>query len=152
MVTIGFRVKPDAVTFVLYDSDARQIINVEDLRIPKALPEPDALKYVRNSVLDVLSEYEVSYAGLRVAESMARRQNVRRIQIEGVIQEAFASSNLKAYYCGQISGISSRIDIPRADFKLYVRGEAQFEQIESWETLAEPAREATFAALGALRA
>ena len=38
MITIGFRVKPDEVTFAPYDSDARQNVNVEGLRIPKAPP------------------------------------------------------------------------------------------------------------------
>jgi hypothetical protein len=61
-------------------------------------------------------EYEVEQAGVRVTESQADSPSVERSQIEGVIQEAFASSNLKAYYVGQISSISARAGFDRARF------------------------------------
>jgi hypothetical protein len=89
---------------------------------------------------------------LRVTESAAKTLSVSRIEIEGVIQEAFASSSLSSYYCGQISTIAARIGIPRTDFKPYVDGAKTFDGVENWGDLGREEREAILAALGALNA
>lgn len=52
MNTLGIRVKPDAVIIAVFDSKQGRILNVEGIRIPKALPTPEGLKYIRNSVLE----------------------------------------------------------------------------------------------------
>lgn len=149
MNTIGIRVEPNQVTFVIFDTAERRIINVERIRIAKALPVPDALKYVRNSILDVLREYDVERGGIRITESNAQRLNIRRIELEGVIQEAFASSNLKRYFCGQISSISARAGIERTAFKPLVEGADDFPLIENWSDLDKEEREAVLTAIGA---
>jgi hypothetical protein len=149
--TIGIRVAPKAVTFVVYDSDEDSVLNVEDIRIPIAFATPDALKYVRNNLLDVLREYEIERAGIRVTEPSAQTTNIDRIQLEGVIQEAFASSNLQDYYVGQISSISKKLGIQRTDFKRYIEGELQWD-VENWEVLNDKQREALLCAIGASRA
>jgi hypothetical protein len=64
--TIGIRAAPTVVTFAVYDSSNDEIINVEDILIPKAFAVPEALKYVRNNLLDVLREFEINRAGIRV--------------------------------------------------------------------------------------
>ena len=84
-----------------------------------------------------------------MVESNSRKLSIRRIEIEGVIQEAFASSMLAAYYCGQISSISSKVGIVRADFKKFVNALLDYEQIENWGDLSKEEREAVFTALGA---
>lgn len=152
MNTLGIRVKPDSVIIAVYNSAERQIINVEVIKIPKALPIPEALKYIRNNVLDILREFNIIRAGLRIVESNSKMLSIPRIEIEGVIQEAFASSMLNAYYCGQISTIASKLDIPRADFKKYVEGEQDFEDIENWNNHNKYEKEAILTALGAVYA
>lgn len=152
MNTIGIRVKPGEVTFAVYDTDAAVLVNVEAIKIPRALSTPDALKYVRNNILDILREYSISNAGLRVTESNAQQMSVERIEIEGVIQEAFASSCLKEYYVGQIASISRRLSFPREHFKRYVNNEISYDIVEGWSALKPEAREAVFAALGAQNA
>jgi hypothetical protein len=152
MITIGIRASPQDVTFVVYDSAEQRIVNVECVKIPKALNRPSALKYVRNCILDVLREYRVERAGLRVTESSAQQRSIERIQIEGVIQESFASSSLAQYYCGQISSISARVGIDRTDFKPLVDGTQTFDRIQNWVRLTKEAREAALTALGALDA
>ncbi len=152
MNTLGIRVKPDSVVFAVYDSEDKEIVNVEELKIPKALPTPEALKYVRNSILDILREYDIVKAGLRVVESNSQTLNIRRVEIEGVIQEAFASSFVSAYFCGQISTIAAKLDMRRADFKLHVDGEKSFELVESWGDHNKEQREAILTALGAQNA
>jgi hypothetical protein len=80
-----------------------RVLNVEDIQIPAAFEWPVALKYVRSSVLDMLREYQVGRAGVRTSEPMAQSLSVERIQIEGVIQETFASSSLEGYFAGPIA-------------------------------------------------
>lgn len=148
MISIGIRASPTKITFVVYDKEEDAVINVESLRIPVAFDTPDALKYVRSNLLDILREYEVVYAGVRVTEPNAQHMNIARIQLEGVIQEAFASSTVKSYYVGQISSISARIGIPRTDFKLYIDGTKTW-AVDGWDALDADAREAMLCALGA---
>lgn len=152
MKTMGIRVKPGEVTFAVYDAQVHAVLNVEIIKIPKALSTPDALKYVRNNILDIIREYSVVRAGLRVTESSAQSKNVERIEIEGVIQEAFASSCLRGYYAGQISSISRRVGFPREQFKRYVSNEITYPAVDNWDALKPEAREAVFAALGAQHA
>lgn len=150
MRTIGIRVAPKAVTFVIYDQTEGRVITAEEIKIPQALAIPDALKYVRSNLLDILREYEVTKAGIRSAEQLARQPNLTRIYIEGVIQETFASSTLEDYFVGQIASISARLGIRRSDFKKYIRGEINYEEVENWSSFSEHQKEAFFCALGAV--
>lgn len=151
MVTIGIRAAPKVVTFAIYDSDRLAVLNVEEIKIPAAFPTPDGLKYLRSNLLDILREYRVEKAGVRVTEPSAQTANADRLQIEGVIQEAFASSELSAYYVGQISSISARLGIARSKFKPLVAGEEDY-QIENWSEMSKEQREAILCAVGATRA
>ncbi|MBU1299354.1 MAG: hypothetical protein KKE83_06860 [Proteobacteria bacterium] len=152
MRSLGIRVKPSEFTFAVYDSDSNDLVNVEKVKVPKALEAPEALKYVRNTILDILREFEIERAGIRITESNSQHLNIRRIEIEGVIQEAFASSTIVAYYVGQISNISSRVGIERADFKRYIDGEIDCGLVENWDNLDHDEREAVLTALGGCNA
>jgi hypothetical protein len=146
---LGIRAKPKEFTFAIYNPEGNGLVNVEKVKIPKALDPPEALKYVRNTILDILREYDIKLAGIRITESNSQRLSIPRIEIEGVIQEAFASSTLQSYYSGQISSISSRVGIDRMNFKKYVDGEMEFEGVENWSELGRDEREAVLVALGA---
>lgn len=152
MNSLGIRVKPCTVVIAIYSTESNNIVNVEDIKVPKALSTPESLKYVRNSILDILREFDISKAGLRVVESNSQTLNIRRVETEGVIQEAFASSMLSAYFCGQISSITAKLGIPRSDFKLYVDGKKDYETIENWDSHNKEEREAILTALGAVNA
>lgn len=152
MKHLGIRVKPSEFTFAVYNSDTNVLVNVESVKIPKALDTPEALKYVRNTILDILREYEINTAGIRITESSSQHLSIRRIEIEGVVQEAFASSYINSYYVGQISNISSRIGIHRENFKRYVEGEIDCNLIENWDNHSHDEREAILTALGARNA
>ena len=148
MRAIGIRAAPQAVTFAVYDSQEYKLVNVEDLRVPRAFYNPDALKYIRSNLLDILREYSIESAGIRVTEPSAQSVNISRIQIEGVVQEAFASSALKSYYIGQISSISKRVGIDRSDFKSFIDGSRSW-PVEGWPDLKKEQREAVLCAIGA---
>lgn len=148
MKTIGIRAAPKAVTFAVFDTAAKAVLNVEELKVPMAFATPDALKYIRSNLLDILREYDIERAGIRVTEGMAQSANIERVQIEGVIQEAFASSMLNSYYVGQISSISGRIGIDRRRFKPLVDGDED-PGVENWKNMSKAAREAILCAMGA---
>ena len=148
MKTIGIRATPNAVTFAIFDTEQGAIINVEEIKIPAAFPTPAGLKYLRSNLLDVLREYAVECAGVRVTEPSAISKSIERIQIEGVIQEAFASSDLHSYYVGQISSISKRLGFDRARFKPMIAGDED-PGVENWKKLSKEAREAILCAMGA---
>lgn len=148
MNSIGIRVAPKVVTFAVVDLDEKAIINIEEIRIPAAFLIPDSLKYIRSNILDVIREYSVESAGIRITESNAQSMSIERIQMEGVIQEAFASSDLKSYYIGQISNISKRLGFDRVRFKPMVSGDDDL-GIENWGNMSKEAREAVLCGLGA---
>lgn len=151
MITIGIRAAPKAVTFAVYDTQERRVLNIEEIKIPAAFATPEALKYVRSNLLDILREYQVEKAGIRVTEASAQGLSLERVQIEGVVQEAFASSDLGAYYVGQIASISSRIGIDRTRFKPLVAGEEAWD-VDGWDRISKEGREALLCAVGAARA
>ena len=132
MVTIGIRAAPKTVTFAIYDSDIRRIINLEEIRIPAAFTVPDGLKYLRSNLLDVLREFEVERAGIRLTEAVAST-NIERVQIEGVIQEA------------------AKLGVKTTAVKPLVDGDENY-AIEGWGQMSKEGREAVLTAVGAANA
>lgn len=149
LVKIGVRASPTEVVYCVFDFERDEVVNVGKICIPKSLGVPEQLKHIRLNLLDVLREYEISEAGIRILEPTAQSISIERVQIEGVIQEAFASSNVKSYYIGQISSIASRVGIERNQFKPLVDGDVSFEGFEGWGDLSKTEREATLCAMGA---
>jgi|SRR5690554_2820234 len=149
MNKIGIRVSPKEVFYCIYDEGSRAIINIDKIGVPLSLEIPEQLKYIRLSLLDIIREYNVEKAGIRTIESNAQSPSISRIHIEGVIQEALASSDVDDYYVGQISNISARIKIERTEFKPLVDGSKSLDGFEGWEGLSKEQREAVLCAIGA---
>lgn len=152
MITMGLRAAPKLVTFAIFDSDRNEILNVEDIQIPAAFEWPVALKYLRSSILDVLREYGVGRAGVRTSEPVAKSLSVERIQIEGVIQEAFASSSLQGYFAGPIAVGAAMLRIDRTTFKPMAKEGRNDMEVDGWEDMSEVRREAVLYAMGAANA
>ena len=150
MITIGIRAAPRIVTFAVYDSNefegGQRGRDQDPCGILKARRSKDA----RSNLLDVLREYKVERAGVRVTEPDAD-PNIERVQLEGVIQEAFASSDLGGYYVGQVSSISAKVGFPRTSFRPYVDGQEAY-PVDNWTKLSVVQREAILTAIGAVNA
>ncbi|GMO58274.1 hypothetical protein BwSF12_75350 [Bradyrhizobium ottawaense] len=149
VITIGLRAAPSEVTFAIYDSQVGEMQNVDRIRIPSAFHWPDSLKYVRSNLLDILREYRVERAGIRLTEPNAQSINYERIHIEGVIQEAFASSELTHYFAGAIATIAKHLKVERAAIKLMIEG-ANTLNVQNWDGMADKEREAVLTAMGAV--
>jgi hypothetical protein len=109
MNCIGIRTEPKAVTFAIFSTAEERIINIERLVVPQAMNVPEQLSFIRSNILDVFREFEISRVGIRITESNSKHLNISRLQIEGVVQEAIASSAVDSYYTGQISSIRPNI-------------------------------------------
>ena len=149
--SIGFRCTPQEIHYCIISEEeyAYAVVDVDRIVVPKSLKQSNKLKYIRNIVLDILNEYEISYAGIRVSEPNSQSKKTHRLHIEGVILELFASSSLEKHYVGQISSISSLLNIPRQDFKLIIKGEIKFPAIERFCEHTKEQKEAILTALGA---
>jgi hypothetical protein len=150
--SIGIRVTPSTVYFsvVTYENEELEITLVDKINNPKALNIPEQLKFLRNTLCDIINEFSITNACIRITESNAQSINITRIYIEGVIQELFASSTIIKYYVGQISSISANLEIERATFKPFAEGKETFLGIENWQTFSLEQRESLMSAVSAL--
>ncbi|MGC2862565.1 hypothetical protein ACO2TB_24635 [Pseudomonas putida] len=152
MRSLGIRAEPKKATFVIYDDEAKQILNVESLIIPQILNKPEQLKFARHSILDILREYEVDVAGIRVAEGNSQNQDADRLYLEAVFMESFASSSIKSYFVGRKTSISARLGITAAEFASIVKCDTDLDDVDGWPAgKAQAVREAILVAVGATR-
>lgn len=154
MNILGIRVEPKKTTFVVIKCENKTftIINNEFIKVPAALDFPEKLKYIRNCVLDILREYSIEVAGIRVAESNSQNLDITRLHIEGVIQEAFSSSTVNKYFTGRKTSIASRFGIKSKELDEIFKGKAEFKMIRNWSALTnQNSREAALVAMGAIK-
>jgi hypothetical protein len=150
--SIGIRVTPSTLYFsiVSYENEELEIIVIDKINNPKALNIPEQLKFIRNTLCDIINEFKITNACIRITESTAKSISIPRIYIEGVIQELFASSTIIKYYVGQISSISANLGIERAQFKPYAEGKEIFFEIENWKGYSLEERESLLSSISAL--
>ena len=120
MNILGIRVTPKKIYFSIFDNKNMEFKNIENIVVPQALIVPEKLKYIRNNILDLLREYNIEKAGIRVTESNAKSLSIERLYIEGVIQETFASSQITEYKILRLSGIASRLGSDAGEVKKFI--------------------------------
>lgn len=132
MIGIGLRVYSNSNIFytIIEETDTEYIyISISHLKIPIALNEPERLSYLRNTLLDIISEYQIDKALIRVSESVynVTQESIQRFYVEGVILETLASANINKYKLGKIATISSLLGVESSKFKKYADNEIAFE-------------------------
>lgn len=120
MNVLGVRVSPKIIYFSVFNSIEEEIINIEKIIVPQMLIIPEKLKYIRNNILDLLREYNIQKAGIRICESNSQNIDIERLYLEGVIQETFASSQVEGYKTLRLSGIASYFDTNATELKKYI--------------------------------
>lgn len=153
MRSVGLRVKPKEIYYSILEEsgDIYKVINLSKLIIPKALALPDSLKYIRNTFIDILLEYNVKRAGIRVTETFAPNKDILRISIEAIIQELLASSPVEKFIIGQISNLSATLKIQRSEFKPLANGNINIFTMSKWGDKKIEERECILAAISALK-
>lgn len=156
MVSIGFRVSPTRVTYALVRGSPGAgftLVNASAVFIPPALETPRQLQFVRTTLLDIMDEYGVTRAGLRLAEGLAQRRNPFRLNLEGVVQELLASSSAERFVAGPIATIAALLGYrDRTAIKRLVSGEQSPAYAMQWGTLTPEEREAVLMAVAAASA
>lgn len=150
--SIGIRVTPSTLYFsiVSFENEVLEVVVIDKINNPKALNIPEQLKFLRNTLYDIINEFNITNACIRITESNAQSISIPRIYIEGVIQELFASSTIIKYYVGQISSISANLGIDRAKFKPFAEGKEIFSDIDKWKTYSLEERESLMSSISAL--
>lgn len=151
--SIGIRVTPKNIFYAIIKEtpDTVEIVLIDRLVIPNALILPEQLKFIRNTFLDIIVEFDVNLACIRVTEISAQQTNNFRIGIEAVIQELFASSPIEHYFSGQISNISAKLSFTRDLFKSYANGTISYRDLNDWSKYNLESREALLSAFSALK-
>jgi len=131
MIGIGIRVYSNSnvfYTIIEENGGSFNYLSISNIIIPLALNEPERLNYLRNTLIDIISEYNVNKALIRVRESVQNvdKYAIQRFYIEGVILETLASSTVEKYKLGKIASITSLLNIHSKVFKQYLDGTIPF--------------------------
>lgn len=59
--------------------------------------------YIRNVILDFIRKYSIEVAALKLTEGNSFGTDSDRLNIEGVIQEAFAGSTVKKFFLDELN-------------------------------------------------
>lgn len=152
MRSIGFRASPQEVFFaVVSRSPDRDLFDfdISSIKVPRALSNPDRLRFIRTNLLDLAREKEVSRAGIRIAESVSQNISYERIHLEGVIQEMLSSSFVEKYFCGQIATISKIVGLSRSEITEILDGKNHF-NVDRWDKYSKKERESFIVSIAAL--
>ncbi|HCU14306.1 MAG: hypothetical protein E6995_14755 [Enterobacteriaceae bacterium] len=133
MRSLGIRAEPKQISFVVFCSANKSLLCVDTIAIPKMLEVPEQLKYIRNNILDVLREYKIEFAALRVAEGIAKNQSITRYYLEAVIQEAFSSSNVTNYQVLRMNTIIKNLKINKEQYDLILESKSSLLDIDNSE-------------------
>jgi hypothetical protein len=154
MKVIGLRVFSNSVVHYCIieklQDDSLNYLDISQINIPLSINRPEALNFTRNTLLDILEEYEVKSAVIRIPE-FGRTINgtaIERSYIEGVIQESLASSTVDNFLAGQIAELTRIAGFPKTDFKKYADAELDFPTIPDgldWKKLGIEKRECILA-------
>lgn len=118
---IGIRSSPSQIYFTVVDDEGGNLGHgsPQYLTVPRdALEGPSLAQYVRTNILDVLNAQRVNAACVKEADYHPQATgNPQRYRIEGVIQEAVASSAANHYIAGDVNTLSPYLGLSSAKFR-----------------------------------
>ena len=158
MIGIGLRVYSNSKIFYTIIDETKDeyiYLTTSHLKIPLALNEPERLNYVRNTLIDIIDEYNIDSAVIRVQELMFSVNDtaIQRFYVEGVILETLAGGNISKYKMGKITTLQSLLKIEQGSFKEYTDNIREFELLPeelSWQDFSLEERESILACHAAL--
>lgn len=149
---IGFRVTPSATyyTVVTNENGVFRIVSADKIKCPKALEPPGQLKHIRQTIFDLIKEFAAGFGGIKLIENNSRTRDAFRLNVEGVIQEAFASSALTHFFFGTIPQLTGVFGInDKKKINAIIAGEESFDRVDMKEFGPEH-REGILAAVAAI--
>ena len=153
MIGIGIRVVSDEKVLLCVverkDDGSFSEPRIVKIVMPQALTDPEQLSYLRNAFIDVLNQYRVTCAAIRIPEpppvkTKTTNTIIRRTYIEGVLQEALAGSKVTKLIPGRIANFKRLLGLEVGEFLSIVEGVDKF-RIPGWSKFSSEEREAILA-------
>jgi hypothetical protein len=148
---IGFRVSPRKVTYAVVRAPSDGTFTIAALGevcVPYALETPRQLRFIRTTLLDIIEDNGSVWAGLRIGESTAQQRDPFRLNLEGVVQELLASSDVERFVAGPIATIASLLrERDRTVIKQFITGKKPPMVKAEWAKLDDVQREAVLVAM-----
>lgn len=128
------------------------VVTGDKIVTPQALTIPERLAHLRVVIHDIIGEYNIQRAGIRLIEITAENQSIERVRIEAVIQEALAGSTVRGYFTGRLNSIAARVpgNHSAADLKAILRSANPYLGIPDWSDFSVEMREALLVAIAGL--
>lgn len=157
MIGIGFRVVgKKEVYYAIFEKVSDTDFSFKSkykVVVPLALKMPEQLNFIRNTILDILLQHKIERAAIRISEYnefAAISTAVDRIYLEGVIQEALASSIVEKHVVGRMATLSKELGISSKEFKEMVASDKASIPINDWKSYSPHERESILACLASL--
>lgn len=158
MIAMGLRVFSNSKVFYTVIEETAtdyEYRTISHISIPSALTAPDQLSYLRNTLLDIILEFQVQSAFIRISEHTRtmKATTIQRIYVEGVILETLASGNISNYSLGRITTIGRLLSFESGEFKELASGKKDYAHLPktwSWDELSLESRESVLACHAAL--
>lgn len=155
MRAIGIRVQAKQIFYsIVEETDTEyNILTSEEFTVPMALDMPDRLSYIRTSFESIIKEFQVTSAGIRIAEMGQSINNsvIERTYIEGVLQELLSNCSVTKYFSGRKNTIARLLEITLKEITSIMDAEQSFHEISEWDKIKKEEREAIVAAFTSLK-
>lgn len=137
MVGIGFRAGPNEVYYTICertDVDSAEVtLDRAQLVVPSALEGPDLLRFIRINIRDVILSHDPEAGFVKQADYHPQSsKSTARIYLEGVIQEAVASSNILHFDSGQKHQLGNLLNMSQRDLKEFKTGDRIYMRLPDW--------------------
>ena len=78
MKAIGIRVNPKEIYFCIIEQigNENNILNKDKLIIPLSLSTPNKLNFIRKTFIDIIQQYQVTHAGIKLTEGNAQKISI----------------------------------------------------------------------------
>ncbi|MBD2862483.1 hypothetical protein [Paenibacillus oceani] len=152
-VAIGIRVAPKVIYYTIIEGlpdDNFEVKAIDKIKIPEALDDPRKLSYLRTTLLSIIMEFDITIAGVRIAEGTAQSVSNFRIYLEGVIQELFANSSVEKYFLATKTKLARCLGQSTQIITGYIDGQNDFVGIPDIARSHSEKRESILTALASL--
>lgn len=143
MKCIAIRVSPSEIFYAIGETaDHDYEYSLDSIVVPRMLEIPKRLAYIRNVLDSIITQQQITHAGIRLSETTSQTINLDRIYIEAVIQEFFSSSSIQKYKTMRLANIASYFSVKSSEAKSWIENKsAPIVEFEDWETSKKEIRE-----------
>lgn len=145
MKFIAIRVSPSEIFYAIgetLDHDQEYEYSLDRIVVPQMLELPKRLSYIRNVLESIITQQQITHAGIRLSETNSKTTNLDRIYIEAVIQEFFSSSSIEKYKTMRLANIGSNFSVKSSEVKSWIENKSIPKvEFEDWGTLKRENRE-----------